>query len=747
MAYLPKQAGLTLANPEMSALTSTRAPRFRLPFKSSHHALAVGLMLALAMGAVMAALTWNELSQTAQRDRQQLAFLASAMDSHAAQVFDASAMVLDSLTARLVKGPDDMARLEELQADFLRGLPFLQGLSAVDPDGLVLASTHAADRGAFLDLQHLPFPLNQDDQMVIRPWASGRNLVESIRQTAAPSKVGFIPVVRRVQLSPSRFLLLVAQVNPEVLAGYQQQLLDMAPPGTRVMLALDNGSLLSQSGEDARYRGHSLRMHPLFRDGLPNAYQGDYGPMQASGNLSLGSWQRSRDQPLVSVVERPYASTAQRVLDSLRQPLAFMLAALAVVALLTRGAWRNATAQKISHTEHEQERPGCGTDSPIDANSLKVSRQQLQDQLAFTNLLLETVPLPICTTDLDGHYLTVNHSWEQFMGLQREHVLGLRGNEFMPPETAQAFDKHNDNFDARICYEVQLRQPDNSVRSVEITKVRRLSHLNQPLGLLIAMKDTSDLHAKQEPAIASSHSNNRDFITRISHELSHPLQSILGFSELGMERADTKDGFQVMFGAIHESGRNILEFLRELLEVSKTEGAIDAFQFEHHDIRALIGETAAGLAPQLARKHLTLDLQLGATELVAKVDPRRFTQAMHFVLSSAVQFSPQGQAIHVAASAPGQGSIHISVRDQGPVRDQGRDISQAEIQAVLQAFAPPEQTGDDKPPADLGLAVCHKVITAHGGHIDMTDAAEGGVIFHITLPQSGYSVPAPQTAH
>lgn len=703
-------------------------------------------MLTLAMVAGIAAMAWHELSRTEQRDRQQLAFMASAMESHASQVFDASAKVLDSLAASLVKSPDDLARLEELQIDFLRGLPFLQDLSAISPEGLVLASTHTADRGASLDLRRLTHTSTQDNRMVIGPWISGRNLAESVRQTAAPSRVGFIPAVRRVQLSPSRSLLLVAQVNPEALAGYQQQLLEMAPPGTLVLLALDNGSLLTQSGEGTRYRGHSLRLHPLFRDGLPDAYQGDYGPMQALGSLSLGAWQRSTSQPLVGVVERPYVSTAQRVLIALRVPLAFMLAAIALVVFLTRGAWRNTRAQKIDHIEPEQARPQYATDSSMDATSLRISRQQLQDQLAFTNLVLETIPLPLCTTDLDGRFLTVNQAWEQFMGLQREHVLGLRANEFMPTATAQAFDTHNDIFGARICYEVQLHQPDNSVRTVEITKVRRLSHQGQRLGLLIAMKDTANLPAKQEPAAISSHSSNRDFITRISHELSHPLQSILGFSELGAARANTNDTLKVMFDTIHASGQNIMEFLRELLDVSKTEGAIDAFHFEQYDIRALIGEIAAGLAPQLARKCLTLDLQLAATALMAKVDPGRFSQAMHFVLSSAAQFSPQGQVIHVAASAPDQDSIHICVRDQGPGRDQGRDISQAEIQAVLQAFAPPEQAGEDKPSADLGLAVCNKVITAHGGSIHMTDAEEGGVIFHITLPQVGHSISASRTA-
>lgn len=160
-------------------------------------------------------------------------------------------------------------------------------------------------------------------------------------------------------------------------------------------------------------------------------------------------------------------------------------------------------------------------------------------------------------------------------------------------------------------------------------------------------------------------------------------------------------------------------------------------------MRALVGETVAGLTPRLARKRLALELQLGAAALVAKVDSRRFTQVMHYVLTSAAQFSPEGQAIHVAASSLDQTSIHISVCDRGPGRSQGPGIAQEEIQAVLQTFTQLGQTGEDSPGVDLGLAVCHKIITAHGGRIYTTNAPEGGVVFHITLPHAGQRIPEP----
>lgn len=64
-------------------------------------------------------------------------------------------------------------------------------------------------------------------------------------------------------------------------------------------------------------------------------------------------------------------------------------------------------------------------------------------------------------------------------------------------------------------------------------------------------------------------------------------------------------------------------------------------------------------------------------------------------------------------------------------------------QAVLQTFTQLGQTGEDAPGVDLGLAVCHKIITAHGGRIYTTNAPEGGVVFHITLPHAGQRIPEP----
>lgn len=372
---------------------------------------------------------------------------------------------------------------------------------------------------------------------------------------------------------------------------------------------------------------------------------------------------------------------------------------------------------------------GCASD----CTELLATRQQLQDQQAFSSLSFESIPVPICETGLDGRLVSVNHAWERFMGLRREQVLGLRHDEFLPQDQARVYDAQDQSFGTRTCYEAALRQADGKPHTVQVTKVRRLSHLGQPLGMLIVSVQTK-AHAMAVQATARSTHGHSEFAARLSQELLRPLQSILGFSELGMAHARSQAALAAMFQEIRAAGESIHQQLHEWLDITEAERCIDTYLFARHDLRRLIGVVAAELQPQLQRKQLTLELQLGTEPLVATVDSQHFTRVMGHVLASAAQFSPQGQSIHVAAHAPDDATIHISIRDQGPGRGQGADISGPEIQAILQAVAPGDCTIATSASENLGLSTCQKIVTAHGGRIYTTNTPQGGAAVHIHLP-------------
>ena len=197
---------------------------------ASCRVLASGIVLTLVVFSIAIGLMWRELGYAQQRKLQQLEMLASVMEAHATQVFESGLLALDNLAASLTQEPLSISELEAQQTYYLQSLPFLRSLALVSIQGHVLASTTSSDRGGTVDLQRLMPGGVMDQRVMIGPWIQGRSLVEVDTSASIPSHLGFIPLIRRVQLDANRSVVLVAQLNPDALATYQQQLLEVSGP-------------------------------------------------------------------------------------------------------------------------------------------------------------------------------------------------------------------------------------------------------------------------------------------------------------------------------------------------------------------------------------------------------------------------------------------------------------------------------------------------------------------------------------
>ena len=803
---------------------------------ASYRVLAGGLALTLAILSAAAALMWLELRRTKNQNLQQIELLASVMELHASQVFDNVKLALDSVANNLAQEGSIPAQLQDQMSYRLQGLPFLRSIALIDPQGRVLTSTTASDRGGKVDLRRLTTAPLVDERVVIGPWVQGRSLVDGAPGTSSPARLGFIPVVRLVHLSPSASVLLVAQVNPDALATYQQQLVDAGLAGAQVLLVTRDSALLTQVGNDTLAPGSLLKDHPWFQAFLAQR-QGSYGPMQTFHESNLGAWQASPHQPLVSIVEQPYAATTAQWMRSLRGPLLFMAMAVLLVGFMTLAAWRSVRAREFAQSERdaaqretalrEQElavlfksvqelifrtnrhgvirfvnarwhavtsqptemargkhlrdvvlpecrnrvdalfdpfhapgvrmtqarmaRPDGETrvldisvvplndqngqlrgfaGSAVDVTALLAAQQSLQENLDFTELVLEGSPLPICMTDIEGCFITVNHAWESFMGLPRSHVLGRRNIEFLPAHDAQVYDAHNQQLlrdGGRVRYEERLQAPEGSYRDVQVTKVLISSQQGNPVGILIVKMDITDFLAARDLAEDASRSKS-EFVANISHELRTPLQSILGFSELGVLRGREHVKLAAMFGDIHAAGQRMLVLINDLLDIAKIESTVGAFHFERTDVRDLIEDVAGEFGNLLDCKQLRLTLQLPCLPLPSKVDPVRFQQVVRNVLANSVKFTPEQRSIRISADLAGEDEIHIQIQDEGP------GIPPAELEAIFQAFVQSSQTRDGSGGTGLGLAICRKILAAHGGRIHAANVVDGGALFHIFLP-------------
>jgi len=384
--------------------------------------------------------------------------------------------------------------------------------------------------------------------------------------------------------------------------------------------------------------------------------------------------------------------------------------------------------------------------SAVDVTERHMVQTRLATQLAFTELLLEVMPLPMVTMDTEGRYVTVNRAFEEFRNLPREQCLGRRAGDFLPPEEARlhaAQDAELLRKGGHVRYEATMAHRDGSRRDLAITKATVPGEGGQPAGILVAYMDVSEFreaeHATREARDAAEEASRAksEFVANISHELRTPLQSIIGFSELGMVRSGAAVKLGAMFGDIHAAGQRMLALVNDLLDVSKIESTVGTFHLERTDVRSLVRDVVGELKQLLAARRLNVELDLSEGALVAKVDPTRFQQVVRNVMANAIRFSPEGQTIDVAGHIDADNRIHITVTDRGP------GIPPGEVDKIFEAFVQSSKTKDGSGGTGLGLAICRKILQAHGGEIRASNNDEGGSTFHILLPARGFAETQP----
>lgn len=375
--------------------------------------------------------------------------------------------------------------------------------------------------------------------------------------------------------------------------------------------------------------------------------------------------------------------------------------------------------------------------SAVDVTERVTAQRRLQTQLAITELILETSPLPLSVRDLQGRYVHVNQAWEEFTGMRRNEVLGRSsapGLRTFEDEQHRTSDVELRARGGRLRYEANVVRGDGVRRDVVMDKRLMPGDGAAPTGILSVMVDVSEFRAAERATreardVAEEASRAKsEFIANISHELRTPLQSILGFSELGTVRGRDQPKLAAMFDDIHRSGRRMLALVNDLLDVAKLESAVGTFHLERADLRPLVREVVHELEPLLADKSLHLGLSLSSLPLIAKVDPLRFQQVVRNVLANAIRFSPAHGRIVLEGSTTPQAEILLRIADQGP------GIPPDELDRIFEAFVQSSGTNDGSGGTGLGLTICRKILDVHGGRIAAMNRPGGGAEFHIHLP-------------
>jgi signal transduction histidine kinase len=263
--------------------------------------------------------------------------------------------------------------------------------------------------------------------------------------------------------------------------------------------------------------------------------------------------------------------------------------------------------------------------------------------------------------------------------------------------------------------------------------MKLLSYALVLVGLLANMsrlfqqaERASELLAEQNEELIRSNRELEQFSYAISHDLQEPLRVISGYTQLlgrryrgSLDRdADEFIDFTV------EATERMRDHINGLLEYSRVDRA--ARQIEQVDL----GET-------LRRALLTLERMVAESGAQVTHDPlprvrgnpRLLERLFVNLIGNAIKYrSEAAPRIWISAQAAG---AHWELR----FRDNGIGIDPEYHERVFALFQR-LHTREEYAGSGIGLAICRRIVEAHGGTIQVDSQLGDGSTFRVTLPRT-----------
>jgi PAS domain S-box-containing protein len=225
------------------------------------------------------------------------------------------------------------------------------------------------------------------------------------------------------------------------------------------------------------------------------------------------------------------------------------------------------------------------------------------------------------------------------------------------------------------------------------------------------------------------------FLANMSHELRTPMNAIIGYSEMLEEEMDEEglDTFVPDLQKINQAGKHLLSLINDILDLSKIEAGRMDLYLERFDLRQMLEESMATVAPLVAKNANELKTDFADDLGTVRVDMTKTRQALFNLMSNAAKFTHEG-VITVTArrrSDPAGGEDRVALA----IADTGIGIAEDKLEALFEEFTQAdESTTRNYGGTGLGLTISRRFCRMMGGDITVESVRGEGTTFTIDLP-------------
>jgi signal transduction histidine kinase len=217
-----------------------------------------------------------------------------------------------------------------------------------------------------------------------------------------------------------------------------------------------------------------------------------------------------------------------------------------------------------------------------------------------------------------------------------------------------------------------------------------------------------------------------ELISIVSHELRTPLASILGFTEILLNRDIAKDKQKKYFQTIYDEAIRLSNLINDFLDLQRMESG----QQQYHRTPLRMNQFLPEILEEWTGKQdHRIQLHLPESEVLVRVDEDRLRQVFNNLISNAIKYSPHRDRIDIRLEIK-QSKVLVHIQDYG------LGIPMDVKFKIFNKFyrvdnSDRRQIGG----TGLGLSICKDIVEKHEGELTYTSVMGEGSVFTVVLPE------------
>ena len=211
-----------------------------------------------------------------------------------------------------------------------------------------------------------------------------------------------------------------------------------------------------------------------------------------------------------------------------------------------------------------------------------------------------------------------------------------------------------------------------------------------------------------------------EFAAGAGHEINNPLTVISGRAQL-LLREETDPERQHALALISAQAMRVYEMIADMMLFARPPRP----DVQSVELVQLIDQVIAGVLPRSTRQETTVCRTGEPGPILIQADPVQIEVAFRAMCQNAIEALGSGGRIEMAV-AQDKRETRITISDDGP------GIKPEEHRHLFDPFYSARQAGRG---LGLGLSKAWRIVTNHGGQIDVSSQPNHGATFTVTLPR------------